>query len=125
MFHLFLFSILSSCSTLNQVFSPSKDQKPKASKIESNQVIQDFVLNGKFVIFVGDIFKSKTLSLFKSYLGVVVFTGYLLYDFNFLKQRMNLQDDSWSSAVQIAVNIYLDIINLFLDLLEIMAQSGN
>lgn len=54
MFHLFLFSILSSCSTLNQVFSPSKDQKPKASKIESNQVIQDFVLNGKFVIFVGD-----------------------------------------------------------------------
>lgn len=71
------------------------------------------------------IFKSKTLSLFKSYLGVIVFTGYLLYDFNFLEQRMNIQDDSWSSAVQIAVNIYLDIINLFLDLLEIMAQSGN
>lgn len=54
MFHLFLFSILSSCATLNQVFSPSKDQKPKASKIESTQVIQDFVLNGKFVIFLGD-----------------------------------------------------------------------
>ena len=71
------------------------------------------------------IFKSKTLSLFKSYLGVIVFTGYLLYDFNFLEQRMNIQDDSWSSAVQIAVNIYIDIINLFLDLLEIMAQSGN
>ena len=71
------------------------------------------------------IFKSKTLSLFKSYLGVIVFTGYLLYDFNFLEQRMNIQDDSWSSAVQLAVNIYLDIINLFLDLLEIMAQSGN
>ena len=71
------------------------------------------------------IFKSKTFSLFKSYLGVIVFTGYLLYDFNFLEQRMNIQDDSWSSAVQIAVNIYLDIINLFLDLLEIMAQSSN
>ena len=54
MFHLFLFSILSSCATLNQVFSPSKDQKPKVSKIESSQVVQDFVLNGKFVIFVGD-----------------------------------------------------------------------
>ena len=53
-FHLFLFSILSSCATLNQVFSPSKDQKPKASKIESSQVVQDFVLNGKFVIFLGD-----------------------------------------------------------------------
>ena len=54
MFHLFLFSLLSSCATLNQVFSPSKDQKPKASKIESSQVVQDFVLNGKFVIFLGD-----------------------------------------------------------------------
>ena len=54
MFHLFLFSILSSCATLNQVFSPSEDQKPQVSKIESTQIIQDFVLNGKFVIFIGD-----------------------------------------------------------------------
>ena len=54
MFHLFLFSILSSCATLNQVFSPSKDQKPQVSKIESTEIIQDFVLNGKFVIFIGD-----------------------------------------------------------------------
>ena len=54
MFHLFLFSILSSCATLNQVFSPSKDQKPQVSKIESTENIQDFVLNGKFVIFIGD-----------------------------------------------------------------------
>ena len=54
LFHLFLFSILSSCATLNQVFSPSKDQKPQVSKIESTENIQDFVLNGKFVIFIGD-----------------------------------------------------------------------
>ena len=54
MFHLFLFLILSSCATLNQVFSPSKDQKPQVSKIESTENIQDFVLNGKFVIFIGD-----------------------------------------------------------------------
>ena len=54
MFHLFLFSILSSCATLNQVFSPSKDHKSKASKIETSQVVQDFVLNGKFIIFIED-----------------------------------------------------------------------
>ena len=54
MFHLFLFSILSSCATLNQVFSPPKDQKSKVSKIESSQVVQDFVFNGKFVIFIED-----------------------------------------------------------------------
>jgi FtsH-binding integral membrane protein len=38
---------------------------------------------------------------------------------------MNLGDDSWSSAVIIAVNLYLDIINLFLDLLMILAEGGN
>ena len=31
----------------------------------------------------------------------------------------------FSSAVKIAVNLYLDIINLFLDLLEILAESNN
>tara|TARA_B100001175_G_scaffold48541_1_gene37962 strand:- start:1013 stop:1507 length:495 start_codon:yes stop_codon:yes gene_type:complete len=71
------------------------------------------------------IFKSRFLSLIKSYIGVIIFTGYLLYDFNLLEQRMNIGDDSWSSAVKIAVNIYLDIINLFLDLLQILAESNN
>mgnify|MGYP003325704977 CR=1 FL=1 len=65
MFHLFLFSLLSSCASLNQVFSPSKNQKPKESKIESSQVVQDFVLNGKFVIFVGD----------KGFSGPVIYQG--------------------------------------------------
>ena len=32
-------------------------------------------------------------------------------------------DESWGTAIDIAVNIYLDIINLFLDLLEILAES--
>lgn len=71
------------------------------------------------------IFKSRFFSLAKSYFGVIIFTGYLLYDFNLLEQRMNIGDESWSSAVKIAVNLYLDIINLFLDLLEILAQSNN
>jgi FtsH-binding integral membrane protein len=38
---------------------------------------------------------------------------------------MNIGDESWSSAVKIAVNLYLDIINLFLDLLIILAESNN
>jgi len=70
------------------------------------------------------IFKSRFFSLIKAYAGVIVFTGYLLYDFNILEERMNIGDDSWSSAVRISVNLYLDIINLFLDLLQILAESG-
>ena len=70
------------------------------------------------------IFKSKKYSLIRAYFGVLLFTGYLLYDFNMLEKQMNAGDESWSTAVQIAVNLYLDIINLFLDILYILAESG-
>ena len=70
------------------------------------------------------IFKSRKFSLVRAYFGVLIFTGYLLYDFDMLKKQMNVGDDSWSTAIQIAVNLYLDIINLFLDILYILAESG-
>lgn len=70
------------------------------------------------------IFKSKKYSLLRAYFGVLVFTGYLLYDFDMLEKQMNAGDESWSTAIRIAVNLYLDIINLFLDLLQILAESG-
>ncbi|MAN50252.1 MAG: hypothetical protein CMD04_05495 [Flavobacteriales bacterium] len=68
-------------------------------------------------------FNSKKISLIKAYFGVVLFTLYLLYDFNRLEEMIANGDKSWSTAIDIAVNIYLDIINLFLDLLEILADS--
>ena len=70
------------------------------------------------------IFKSKKYSLIRAYFGVLIFTGYLLYDFDMLEKQMNAGDESWSTAIKIAVNLYLDIINLFLDLLQILAESG-
>lgn len=54
MFHLFLFSMLSSCATFNQIFSPTKEQKSKISKIDSIEVVKNFTMNGKFVIFIKD-----------------------------------------------------------------------
>ena len=41
-----------------------------------------------------------------------------------LEKQMNAGDESWSTAIKIAVNLYLDIINLFLDLLQILAEGG-
>ena len=70
------------------------------------------------------IFKSRKYSLIRAYLGVLIFTGYLLYDFDMLEKQMNAGDESWSTAIKIAVNLYLDIINLFLDLLQILAEGG-
>lgn len=66
-------------------------------------------------------FRSKIISLVKAYIGAVIFTLYLLYDFNRLEKMAD--DESWGAAIDIAVNIYLDIINLFLSLLEILAES--
>ena len=40
-----------------------------------------------------------------------------------LEKQMNAGDESWSTAIKITVNLYLDIINLFLDLLQILAES--
>ncbi len=68
-------------------------------------------------------FKSRRRRLIQAYFGVVLFTLYLIYDFNRLEKAIARGDDSWVTAINIAVNIYLDLINLFLDLLEILAAS--
>lgn len=67
------------------------------------------------------VFKSRIFSLVKAYFWVIIFTWYLIYDFNTLEKLAG--DDTWWTAVRIAVNIYLDIINLFLYLLEILWDS--
>jgi FtsH-binding integral membrane protein len=68
-------------------------------------------------------FKSPLLSLVKAYFWVVIFTLYLLYDFNRLEKAAG--DETWWTAISIAVSIYLDIINLFLDLLQILWWGDN
>lgn len=67
------------------------------------------------------IFKSRIFSLVKAYFWVLIFTWYLIYDFNNLEKMA--WDTSWGTAVNLSVNIYLDIINLFLYLLEILWES--
>ena len=67
-------------------------------------------------------FKSSKISLIKAYFGVLIFTLYLVYDFNMLESQIAQGETSWSVAINIAVNIYLDIINIFLYLLEILAE---
>ena len=68
------------------------------------------------------VFKSRFFSLLKAYFGVILFTLYLLYDFDRLESLGAQGETSWSAAIHIAVNLYLDIINLFLYLLEIFAD---
>lgn len=77
------------------------------------------IIMGLLNIFI---FKSRLFSLVKAYFWVIIFTLYLIYDFNTLEKMA--WDDSWWTAVNIAVSIYLDIINLFLYILEILSSDS-
>ena len=50
--------------------------------------------------------------------GAILFTLFLLYDFNRLAALDERGVNDWQTALQIAVSLYLDIINLLLELLE-------
>ncbi len=69
------------------------------------------------------VFRSRIFSLIRAYIGVIIFTLYLIFDFNRLEKMAD--DKTWGTAIDIAVNIYLDIINLFLDLLEILGDLSD
>ena len=55
-------------------------------------------------------------------IGAILFTLFLVYDFYrpAYLDRQGVND--WQTALQIAINLYLDIINLLLELLEAMGE---
>ena len=67
-------------------------------------------------------FKSLLMRLVGSYIGAVVFSLYLLYDFNRLEAAVAGGDTSWETAINLGISIYLDIVNLFMDLLDILSS---
>jgi Inhibitor of apoptosis-promoting Bax1 len=67
-------------------------------------------------------FKSPLMRLIGSYIGAVIFSLFLLYDFNQLEAAVALGDTSWETAIDLGISIYLDIINLFMDLLDILSS---
>lgn len=58
-----------------------------------------------------------------AFFGVLLFTAYLVFDFNRLArlEERGLAN-SWNAAMVLAIDIYLDIVNLFLDLLDLMSD---
>ena len=66
-------------------------------------------------------FKSTFVRLACAYVGAVIFSLYLLYDFDRLKASAG--DASWETAISISISIYLDIVNLFLSLLDILSSN--
>ena len=58
----------------------------------------------------------------KAIFGAFVFSMFLLFDFNLLRKKSDFGVNDWDNAFNIAFQIYLDIINL---LLEILDASSN
>lgn len=59
-----------------------------------------------------------------AFIGCIVFCLYLAYDFNSLaKANQNEFLNTWAIAMDYAINIYLDIINLFLDILDLLSKA--
>jgi len=57
-------------------------------------------------------------------IGVLIFVGYLLVDFSNLKKAKKIQAmNNWLTALDFSINIYLDIINLFLEILDAMSDD--
>ncbi|WP_199533607.1 Bax inhibitor-1/YccA family protein [Romboutsia maritimum] len=67
-------------------------------------------------IFIG----SQTISILLSIVGVIIFSGYVLFDISLIKHKENLGQLKEKNQLSIHVlNLYLDFINIFLDLLNI------
>jgi len=54
------------------------------------------------------------------FFGSIIFIGYLLFDFYRLEQASANGINDWNTAFNIGFSIYLDVINLLLELLEAM-----
>lgn len=96
---------------------------------------KDFGFMGSFLFFAllgliivrllkAWVIKDSSFSMIQTAAGIIIFTLYLIYDFNRLEKAMGQGDESWGTAVDLAVNIYLDIVNLFLLILEALSESN-
>ena len=94
----------------------------------------DFAWMGKFlfialiilvIYYLIRIFVRIRGQKFMAGLGVLIFTGYLLFDFNRLaKLKAVAEANNWDTALNFAISIYLDIINLFISLMNLMSSNN-
>ena len=64
---------------------------------------------------------SRTKVRISAIFGAILFSLFLLYDFDYLEKQSAIADkNTWANALDIAFILYLDIINLLLEILEAM-----
>jgi FtsH-binding integral membrane protein len=78
------------------------------------------IVIGLFRMFFG---MTSAMVRAKAIAGAMLFSLLLVYDFNRLKQLNDIGVNEWPAALDIAISLYLDIMNLLLDILELMANG--
>ena len=72
--------------------------------------------------FVNVFLKNDTLDLFVSYISIIVFLGFTAYDMQKIKMLSYEFNDEDKIAIIGALELYLDFINIFIDLLRIFGK---
>lgn len=58
--------------------------------------------------------------------GILIFVGFLLFDFNRIKKLKDLTVfNNWNTALDCSIDLYLDIINLFLQFLDLLSNHAS
>lgn len=70
------------------------------------------------------VFKSSSFDIWISIISIIIFLGFVVYDINLIKRKMYDIDDD-KLAVYGAFQLYLDFVNIFLDLLRLFGESND
>lgn len=79
-----------------------------------------FALFGLIIFGVIGIFVrlSRTTNILYSIFGMVIFSGYFLFDFF----RLGHTENTWEKAIGLTMSLYLDFLNFFLHALQLYSQ---
>lgn len=82
-----------------------------------------FALFGLIIVGVIGMFwrMSREMNIGMALVGMAVFAGYFIFDF----WRLGQSENTWEKAIGLTINIYLDFLNFFLRLLELLALLNN
>ena len=78
-------------------------------------------LIGVLVLSIVSIFV-PALNLGVAILGLIIFLGYVAYDMQMIQRRIDMMDEE-NLSIYCAFQLYIDFINIFLDLLRIFGDS--
>jgi len=90
-------------------------------------ILRSVLLGGLIILislsFLGLIISFSSMARrIKAFFGAIIFVLFLMLDFQRLSQAQEAGSNDWHTALELAVHIYLDVINLLLEILAAMGE---